>query len=109
MVERKPAEKGCCSGQMVCRWPSDGYPVGVMDSHIEKDAGMNWLKRMTSKRLREYRRRFPTCDIDVSARVDSTCEVGDYTFIGHDVDVTKTQIGSVCPLNHRLSQISQSA
>ena len=59
---------------------------------------MNWLTRMTSKRLREYRRRFPTCDIDVSARVDSNCEVGDYTFIGHDVDVTKTQIGRYCSI-----------
>lgn len=59
---------------------------------------MNWFRRMMSKKLRKYRRRFPTCKIDESATIDSNCEIGDYTFVGKDVDITKTRVGRYCSI-----------
>lgn len=60
---------------------------------------------------------YPHCQIDPRAAIDDSCDVGEYTFIGKDVDITKTKIGRYCSIaphvrigqgEHDLSEISTS-
>ena len=39
-----------------------------------------------------------TKDIDPTASIDVNCEIGEYTFVGKDVDITKASIGRYCSI-----------
>ncbi|MCQ2966111.1 MAG: CatB-related O-acetyltransferase [Alphaproteobacteria bacterium] len=69
--------------------------------------------RMNSDHLKNL-----TKDIDPTASIDENCEIGEYTFIGKDVDVTKAHIGRYCSIaphvrigmgEHDINLISTSA
>lgn len=53
------------------------------------------------KRKNKYKKRYPKADIAETAYIDKKCEIGDYTFIGRDVDITVSKIGNYCSIaNH---------
>lgn len=63
-----------------------------------KGAMMKRFLRLFSRKARRHIKRFAKCDVDLTASVDVGCEVGDYTFIGKDCDITKTSIGRYCSI-----------
>lgn len=61
---------------------------------------------------------YTNTSIDASAFIDGSCEIGEYTFIGKDVDITKAKIGRYCSIaphvrigqgEHDINEISTSS
>ena len=69
------------------------------------------------KRNANRKDRFRNCDISPLASIDGATEIGEYTYVGKDVDITKAKIGRYCAIGshvrigqgeHDMSQISMS-
>lgn len=48
------------------------------------------------KRNANRKDRFRNCDISPLASIDGAAEIGEYTYVGKDVDITKAKIGRYC-------------
>ena len=52
---------------------------------------------LRNKKANAYIRGKHTC-VDKSSVIDSHCEIGDYTSVGRDVDITRAKIGRYCSI-----------
>lgn len=75
------------------------------------------LPLFTYKRAEKTGGRFPHCQVDSQTAIDDNSKIGEYTFIGKDVDITKTKVGRYCSIaphvsigmgEHDMSEISTS-
>lgn len=71
---------------------------------------------LRNKKANAYIRGKHTC-VDKSSVIDSHCEIGDYTSVGRDVDITRAKIGRYCSIashvrigqgEHNLDEVSTS-
>ena len=76
------------------------------------------IKVLSYKKKNKSFSNYTNTSIDPSAFIDGNSEIGEYTFIGKDVDITKTKIGRYCSIaphvrigqgEHDISDISTSS